>query len=196
METLSTDAQIDRDTLARAIHVRNIIDSIGEDSDRQGLLQTPLRVAKAWNELTVGYKMDPAKILSTQFEIENYEQMILLRDIEFFSVCEHHMLPFFGRAHVAYIPGSKRVVGLSKLARLVECYAKRLQIQERMTSQIGSTILELLKPAGVGVIVQAQHTCMLARGISKQKAEMVTSYLAGSFQEGSVRSEFLAICQR
>jgi GTP cyclohydrolase I len=140
--------------------------------------------------------MDPAKILSTQFEIENYEQMILLRDIEFFSVCEHHMLPFFGRAHVAYIPGSKRVVGLSKLARLVECYAKRLQIQERMTSQIGSTILELLKPAGVGVIVQAQHTCMLARGISKQKAEMVTSYLAGSFQEGSVRSEFLAICQR
>jgi GTP cyclohydrolase I len=169
---------------------------LGEDPERQGLLETPMRVSKAWEELTAGYGMEPSKILATQFEMEEYDQMILLRDIEFFSVCEHHLLPFFGRAHVAYIPANKKVVGLSKLARLVECYAKRFQIQERMTSQIGDSIQKILHPLGVGVIVQAQHTCMLARGISKQKAEMVTSYLSGVFRDGTVRSEFLGLCQK
>lgn len=194
METLPPDSQADRHSI-RAVHVRSILESLGQDCTRDGMKDTPLRVSKAWEELTSGYRLDPSKILATQFELDGYDQMILLRDIEFFSVCEHHLLPFFGRAHVAYIPGGKRVVGLSKLARLVECYAKRFQIQERMTSQIGEAISKILMPVGVGVVVQAQHTCMLARGISKQKAEMVTSYLQGSFREGAVREEFLSLCR-
>lgn len=176
--------------------VRDQLKMIGEDPCREGLVDTPKRVVKSWKELYAGYCMNPDEILSTAFsETNGYDQMIVLRDIDYYSTCEHHMLPFFGRAHVAYIPG-KAVVGISKLARLVECFARRLQIQEVMTSQIADAIVTSLDPVGVGVLVEGQHFCMTARGIKKQNATMVTCALRGSFKEGTVRSEFMNIAAR
>lgn len=173
--------------------IRDILAYIGEDPTREGLLDTPSRVVKAWDEMTRGYGEDPAVLLATDFAGDGYDEMVVCRNIEFCSTCEHHLLPFVGVAHVAYIP-KKRVVGLSKMARLVDCFAKRLQIQEQMTQQISKAMMNHLKPAGVGVIVVAKHQCMSCRGVGKQQAEMVTASLLGAFRQPEVRAEFLDHC--
>lgn len=174
--------------------VRDILAYIGEDPTREGLLDTPSRVVKAWDEMTRGYGEDPAVLLATDFAGDGYDEMVVCRNIEFCSTCEHHMLPFVGVAHVAYVP-RKRVVGLSKMARLVDCFAKRLQIQEKMTRQVADAMMANLKPLGVGVVVVAKHQCMSCRGVGKQQAEMVTSALLGCFREPEVRAEFLDHCR-
>ena len=171
--------------------VTRLLQFIGEDPTREGLLDTPKRVVKAWREMTEGYWQHPAEILATSFDGAGYDEMVVCRDIEFVSVCEHHMLPFTGLAHVAYIP-KQRVVGLSKMARLVDCFARRLQIQEKMTRQIADSMQIALDPQGVGVIVQARHSCMACRGVRKQNASMVTTALTGAFREHAVRDEFFA----
>jgi GTP cyclohydrolase I len=173
--------------------IRTILRSIGEDPDREGLRDTPDRVTRSWSEIFAGYGQDPAEILSTTFaDVNGYSEMILLRDINFSSTCEHHMLPFTGVAHVAYLP-SERVVGLSKLARLVDCYAKRLQIQERMTRDIAKAVMHHLAPLGCGVVIEATHGCMVCRGVKKEGATMVTSSLEGDFHNPATRAEFMAL---
>ena len=170
--------------------VKDLLWFIGENPAREGLLDTPKRVVKAWREMTVGYSVDPKTVLGTHFDGDGYDQMVICKGIEFTSACEHHMLPFTGIAHVAYIP-RKRVVGLSKMARLVDCFARRLQIQERMTQQIARTMQDVLKPLGVAVMVEAKHSCMSCRGVSKQQSSMVTTCLLGVFREHKVKEEFL-----
>lgn len=173
--------------------VRRMLAAIGEDPDREGLRDTPKRVVKSWKELFGGYTQSPAEILSTVFEDGACEEMVILKDIEFQSTCEHHMLPFLGKAHVAYIPKGK-VVGLSKLARLVDCFGKRLQIQEKMTKQIAAAINENLKPAGVAVVIEAHHQCMSCRGVKKQGTTMITSAMSGAFMEDpAARAEFMSL---
>jgi GTP cyclohydrolase I len=173
--------------------VRVLLSAIGEDVLREGLKDTPKRVVKSWAELYGGYGQDPKAVLGTTFKKDGYDELVLLKDIQFFSTCEHHMLPFFGKAHVAYIP-SKRVVGLSKLARLVEVFSRRLQIQERLTVQIAESINEVLEPRGVGVVLEATHFCMIARGVSKQQATMVTSSMLGAFRDKpEAREELLRL---
>lgn len=173
-------------------HVIGLLDLLGEDVDRDGLRDTPARVARAWRELTEGYKQDPAAILDTTFEMGKYDQMVVVRDIEFWSLCEHHLLPFHGRACVGYLP-DERVVGLSKLGRLVQCFARRLQVQERMTQEIADAVAKHLAPLGVGVVVQASHTCMAMRGI-RLGADMLTSALLGKFRDdATMRAEFLTL---
>lgn len=172
--------------------VRTILLYLGEDPDREGLKDTPSRVIKAWDEMTEGYGLEPKTILATAFQPDGYDEMVLCRDIEFHSTCEHHMLPFSGVAHVAYVP-STRVVGLSKMARLVDCFARRLQIQERLTRQIADTMQSVLKPKGVGVIIQARHLCMACRGVIKQRSVMVTSALLGVMRHSEARNEFLSL---
>lgn len=166
------------------------LEFIGEDPNRDGLIETPRRVVKAIAEMTRGYKEDPKVVLAKTFDVP-YDEMVILRDIEFWSLCEHHMLPFHGRVHVGYLP-DKKVVGISKLARVVDVFARRLQVQERMTQQIANAIQEALKPQGVGVIVHATHLCMAMRGVQKP-ADMVTSCLLGTIREGGARSEFLKL---
>ncbi len=179
--------------LPAADNVVRMIEAIGEDPSREGLLDTPKRVVKSWKDLYAGYDKDPKQVLGTTFDAEGYDQMVVLRDIEMYSTCEHHMLPFFGKAHIAYIP-NKRVVGLSKLARLLECYSRRLQIQERLTQQIGNAIQEVLKPRGVAVVIEAKHFCMVARGIGKQNSVMTTSHLLGDFyKDQKCRDEFMTL---
>lgn len=164
-----------------------------EDLGREGLQDTPRRIAKSRQELFKGYLQNPQEILSVTFETEN-DEMVVLKDIVFYSMCEHHLLPFFGKAHIGYIPQG-RVVGLSKLARLVDCYARRLQIQEEMTSQIANAIKEALNPAGVAVVVEGQHLCMMSRGIQSQDAVMRTSAMLDVFRDKpEAREEFLALC--
>lgn len=176
--------------------VEGILYAIGEDPAREGLVDTPSRVRKSWATLFGGYQMDPKEILARRFNSEKYDQMIVLRDIEMYSTCEHHMLPFYGKAHVAYIPNG-HVVGLSKLARLVECFARRLQIQEKLTQQIADAIMEHTEARGVGVMIEAQHLCMVARGVNKQNSIMSTSALRGLFKDDhKVREEFLAMVTR
>jgi len=169
---------------------------VGEDASREGLLETPRRVVKAWREMTDGYAVDIPALLDTTFDGDSYDEMIVVRDVSFVSLCEHHVLPFTGSATVGYLPGADgRVVGLSKLARLVEAYARRLQVQERMTRQIADALDYHLKPAGVGVVLKASHSCMACRGVRKPGAEMVTSTLLGRFREQApTRAEFLAMC--
>lgn len=174
--------------------VRTILSYIGEDVTREGLLDTPRRVVKAWDELCVGYEQDPKRVLGTDFDGDGYDEMIVVPHIEFVSVCEHHMLPFLGEAFVGYVP-RKRIVGLSKVARLVDAYARRLQVQERLTKQVADAMQSVLKPAGVGVIVKAKHSCMSCRGVMKQKAEMVTCTLHGVFRKPEVRAEFMGHCR-
>ncbi|VVB51663.1 GTP cyclohydrolase 1 [uncultured archaeon] len=177
-------------------HVRLILRDIGEDPNRPGLLDTPSRVVKSWKELFAGYGQNPSDILRRQFIQEGYktDEMVVLKDIELYSFCEHHMLPFTGRAHVAYIPNANRVVGLSKLARLVDCFARRLQIQEKLTNQIADALVENLQPQGAAVVIEAKHHCMCARGIGKQHSSMTTSALRGVFKEkNEVRQEFLRL---
>lgn len=168
--------------------------ALGVPVDHSGLGDTPSRVGRAWWEILEGYRMDPKDILSRAFPGENYDQMIVLRDVPFYSTCEHHLLPFSGVATVGYIPRGDAVVGLSKLARLVDAYSRRLQIQERMTVQIADALEEHLSPLGLGVVVRATHECMVCRGVKKSGAEMVTSVLRGATREDpAVRAEFMAL---
>ena len=175
-------------------HVRRIIEYLGEDPNREGLINTPGRVVESWNKLFGGYHQHPENLLTT-FDRETYSQMILLKDIEFFSTCEHHFLPFFGRAHIAYIPKMK-LVGVSKLARLLEIYARRLQIQERIGEQITRFLMKNAGAIGAGCILEAQHFCMTSRGVEKQNSLMLTSSLKGVFQQTKVREEFLNLIRR
>jgi GTP cyclohydrolase IA len=173
--------------------VRRMIAQIGEDPNREGLRRTPERFEKALRYLTSGYRQDPDKILNGAMFSVTYDEMVVVKDIEVYSLCEHHLLPFFGKCHVAYIP-NKKVVGLSKIARLVNMYARRLQIQERLTSQIAETIAEQLSPQGVGVIVEARHLCMVMRGVEKQHSTAMTSAMLGVFRENKqTRDEFLSL---
>ncbi len=171
---------------------REVLKDIGEDPDREGLLKTPERVAKALQYLTHGYDLDPAEILRSAMFTEEYQQMVIVRDIEVYSLCEHHLLPFFGKAHVAYIPKG-RIVGLSKVPRVVDAYARRLQVQERLTVQIRNCIQETLDPAGVAVVIEAQHMCMIMRGIQKQNSVATTSAFTGEFNKDVTRAEFLRL---
>jgi GTP cyclohydrolase I len=173
--------------------LREILRRIGDDPDREGLQQTPDRIVRSWQELYAGYAQRAEDILVTQFQAEQYDEMVLLRDFEFFSTCEHHMLPFSGKAHIAYLPDEK-IVGLSKLARLTDMYARRLQVQERMTHQIATELQRVVKPKGVAVMIEAKHQCMCSRGVRKQEGKMVTSCLLGAFKENlGSRNEFLTL---
>jgi len=173
--------------------VRQMIAQLGEDPTREGLRRTPERFEKALRYLTSGYRQDPDKILNGAMFSVCYDEMVVVKDIEVYSLCEHHLLPFFGKCHVAYIP-NKKVVGLSKIARLVNMYARRLQIQERLTSQIAETIEERLSPQGVGVIIEARHLCMVMRGVEKQNSTAMTSAMLGVFRENKqTRDEFLSL---
>lgn len=169
--------------------IREIIDLIGDDPDREGLLETPKRVIKSWDQLFSGYKQDPADIMKT-FTEGSCDEMVILKDIEFYSTCEHHMIPFFGKISIGYIPNGK-VLGISKLARLVEIYARRLQIQERLVTDIADTIMKYLQPKGCMVVCEAKHLCMVARGVQKQNSIMVTNAVRGNFKEQVVKEEFL-----
>jgi GTP cyclohydrolase IA len=174
-------------------YVRGILEELGEDPSRDGLKQTPGRVARSFRFLTKGYQEDPVKILNNALFDVTYDEMVVVKDIDFFSLCEHHMLPFFGRVHVAYIPNG-RVVGLSKIPRLVEMFARRLQVQERFTMEIAETIEKVLAPKGVGVVTEAIHLCMMMRGVQQQNAFALTSSLKGLFQADSkTRSEFMEL---
>jgi GTP cyclohydrolase I len=168
-----------------------LLKELGEDPGRDGLLKTPERVARAMRFFTQGYEQDPAKVLNgALFDVE-YDEMVLVREIDFYSLCEHHLVPFFGRVHVAYIP-DKKVLGLSKIPRLVEIFSRRLQVQERMTMQIAQTLDEILQPKGVGVVVEAKHLCMVMRGVQKQNSSAITSSLRGEFETDSkTRAEFM-----
>lgn len=173
--------------------VRRMIALLGEDPNREGLRRTPERFEKALRFLTSGYRQDPETILNGAMFSVCYDEMVVVKDIEVYSLCEHHLLPFFGRCHVAYIP-SKRVIGLSKIARLVNMYARRMQIQERLTNQVAKALEEKLKPQGVGVIIEARHLCMVMRGVEKQQSSAVTSAMLGVFRDNKqTRDEFLAL---
>ncbi len=173
--------------------VRREIELLGEDVERQGLKKTPLRVAKAMTWLTRGYEMDVVDVVGDAVFEEDHHSMVMVRDIELYSMCEHHMLPFFGKAHIAYIPDG-RIIGLSKLPRIVEMYARRLQVQERLTEQIASAIEDVLRPVGVGVVIEAYHLCMMMRGVEKQNSKTITSALHGSFRDDAkTRDEFLRL---
>ncbi len=173
--------------------VRELLIQIGENPDREGLLKTPERVAKAYEFLTRGYQQDVHEIMNKAIFTEKYDEMVIVKDIDFYSMCEHHLLPFFGKAHVAYIPNGK-IIGLSKIPRLVDIFARRLQVQERLTQQIADTLNEYLKPDGVGVVIEAMHMCMMMRGVEKQNSIATTSAMHGSFKEDErTRSEFLTL---
>jgi len=172
-------------------HVAAILEAIGEDPSREGLVKTPQRVSKALRELTRGYDQDPEAIINGALFTEEYSEMILMKDIDFFSLCEHHVLPFFGKAHIAYIPNGK-IVGISKLARLVDVFARRLQVQERLTTQIAHLLMDTLHPEGVAVVVEAEHLCMRMRGVEKQNSYVATSAMLGVFRERQeTRDEFM-----
>jgi len=176
--------------------VRALLAAIDPDPEREGLRRTPERVARALAFLTRGHDEDPRRVINGALFTEEYSEMIVLKDIDFYSLCEHHILPFFGRAHVAYLP-RRRIVGISKLARLVEVFARRLQVQERMTSQIASTIADQLEPLGVGVVLEAEHLCMRMRGVEKQNSVVVTSAMLGTFREHQeTREEFMNLIGR
>jgi len=183
------EGEMDLDRITTAVH--GILESIGEDPQREGLQRTPSRVAKAYEELLSGYRTDPIELLNEAIFEVSYDEMVIVRDIEFYSMCEHHMLPFLGRAHVAYLSGGK-VIGLSKLPRIVDMFARRLQVQERMTRQIADLVNELLHPKGVAVVVEGLHLCSVMRGVKKHDARMTTSAMLGAFRSNmSTRQEFL-----
>jgi GTP cyclohydrolase I len=178
-------------------HVAGILGLLGEDTAREGLVNTPQRVEKALRYFTKGYSQDASEILrSAMFEESDYDEMVIVKDIDIFSLCEHHLLPFFGKCHVAYLP-DKKVLGLSKIPRVVEVFSRRLQIQERLTTQIAKTIGESVKPKGVGVVIEAFHLCVMMRGVEKQNAHMITSSMQGRFRSDSkTREEFLDLIRR
>src|SRR6202162_1798049 len=176
--------------------VREMIVRIGQDPAREGLVRTPDRVQRSWEFLTRGYREDPDAMLSQALFTVTYDEMVIVKDIEMFSLCEHHMLPFFGKVHVAYIPKG-RVIGLSKIPRLIELFSRRLQIQERLTTQIAETIQKVIEPQGVGVVIEARHLCMMMRGVEKQHSAAVTSSMLGCFRnEEETRSEFLSLIRQ
>jgi len=176
--------------------VRSMLKEMGEDPGREGLEKTPSRVAAAMRTFTEGYSMDPHQVLNNALFEVDYDEMVIVRDIDFYSLCEHHMVPFFGRVHVAYIPNGK-VVGLSKIARLVEMYARRLQVQERLTMQVASTLEDVLVPKGVGVVIESKHLCMMMRGVEKQNSYAITSSLRGAFENDSkTRAEFMGLIRQ
>lgn len=180
---------VDKKTIVPAVEV--ILKAIGEDPSREGLVKTPARVSNAYEEIFAGYTTDPKKLINGALFTVDYDEMVVVKDIEYFSMCEHHMLPFFGRAHVAYLP-RKKVIGLSKIPRIVDMFAHRLQVQERMTQQIAQFIQEAINPLGVGVVVEGQHLCMMMRGIKKEQAKMTTSAMLGGFRTRlDTRMEFL-----
>ncbi len=173
--------------------LRTILRELGEDPEREGLSKSPARVARSLRFLTSGYAQDVDKVLNGAFYSVDYDEMVIVKDIEMFSLCEHHLLPFFGRCHIAYIP-NKKVIGLSKLPRLVDVFARRLQVQERLTNQIAETIMEKIKPQGVGVVIEAKHLCMIMRGVEKQNSVAVTSAMLGVFRDyRETREEFLSL---
>ena len=173
-------------------YIKEVLKEIGEDPKREGLIETPKRVAKAYEKLFGGYEQNPKEIL-TVFDGENYDEMIICKDIDFYSNCEHHILPFFGKVHIGYIPNNK-IVGISKLPRIVDIFARRLQNQERLTQQIAETLNELISPKGVGVVIEAKHLCMMSRGVQKQNSTMTTSATIGLFKKNAkTRSEFLKL---
>ena len=186
-ETDTTLTSASLEDLTRELLVR-----LGEDPDREGLLKTPERYAKAFQYLTKGYKEDPAEVLNGALFSVDYDEMVIVKDIEMFSLCEHHMLPFFGKVHIAYIPKGK-VLGLSKLPRLVEVFARRLQVQERLTVEIAEAIQNAIQPLGVGVVIEARHLCMMMRGVEKQHSATVTSSMIGAFRAQQTRQEFLSL---
>ena len=190
------DDNFNIDTLPIADEIKNnferIIDLLGEDKDREGLKKTPLRAAKAMKFLTQGYKIEPKQILQNALFNEDYNEMVIVKDIEIYSLCEHHLLPFFGKAHIAYIPDGK-IVGLSKIPRVVDVFSRRLQVQERLTEQVLDCINETLEPIGVGVVIEASHMCMMMRGVQKQNSTTTTSGFRGSFKETDTRNEFLKL---
>ena len=179
-------------TATLAENYKTIIENLGEDVSREGLEKTPERVAKAMQYLTHGYELDPLQILKSALFTEDHQQMIVVKDIEVYSMCEHHMLPFFGKAHVAYIPNGK-IVGLSKIPRIVDAFARRMQVQERLTDQIKDCIQEALEPLGVAVVIEAQHMCMQMRGIQKQNSVTTTSSFTGAFEKDKTRKEFISL---
>jgi len=181
--------EIDFSTIEKSVAM--ILKAIGEDPDREGLVNTPKRVAKAYSELLEGYRIDPVKLLNNATFAVDYDDMVIIRDIEFYSLCEHHMLPFLGRVHVAYLPDGK-VIGLSKIPRIVDMFARRLQVQERMTRKIADLLDELLHPRGVAVVIEAMHLCSMIRGVRKHDSRMTTSAMFGAFRtRESTRNEFL-----
>ena len=190
------DDNFNIDTLPIADEIKNnferIIDLLVEDKDREGLKKTPLRAAKAMKFLTQGYKIEPKQILQNALFDEDYNEMVIVKDIELYSLCEHHLLPFFGKAHIAYIPNGK-IVGLSKIPRVVDVFSRRLQVQERLTEQVLDCINETLEPIGVGVVIEASHMCMMMRGVQKQNSTTTTSGFRGSFKETDTRNEFLKL---
>ncbi len=174
-------------------HVRELLRAIGESPEREGLRKTPERVVRSLRFLAKGYGEDPDEVLNSALFTEEYSEMIVLKDLDFFSLCEHHLLPFFGKAHVAYLP-SKKILGLSKLARLFEVFARRLQVQERLTTQVATSLMEAIEPVGVGVVVEAEHLCMRMRGVEKQNSVVVTSCMLGSFRTRlETREEFMTL---
>lgn len=175
-----------------AVHYKAILKLLGEDPEREGLVKTPMRVAKAMQILTRGYTQDPHKVLMDALFEEKYNQMVIVKDIDFFSMCEHHILPFYGKAHVAYIPNG-HITGLSKIARVVDIYSHRLQVQERLTEQIMNCINDTLKPQGVMVVLEAKHMCMQMRGVEKQNSITTTSAYSGVFESAKVREEFMSL---
>jgi GTP cyclohydrolase I len=182
-----------RETGVIADAVRTILDQLGEDGSREGLVRTPERAEKAFRFLTSGYETDVASIVNGALFTVEYDEMVIVKDIEFYSMCEHHLLPFYGKIHVAYLP-NKRVIGLSKLPRIVDVFARRLQVQERLTQQIAQTVRDVLEPRGVGVICEARHFCMMMRGVEKQNSGTVTSAMLGCFRERKeTRDEFLSL---
>jgi GTP cyclohydrolase IA len=187
------DIQSKATKVSIANHMRDVLLALGEDPSRDGLLNTPERTAEALRFLTSGYQMDVHQIVNSALFPVKYDEMVIVRDIEFFSMCEHHMLPFFGRMHVAYLPQDK-VIGLSKIPRIVDVFARRLQIQERLTQQVAETIQELVKPRGVGVICEARHFCMMMRGVEKQHSGAITSAMLGAFRtHQETRNELLSL---
>lgn len=193
MDRFSQEKHYD-EKLVKAVadRYKDIIENVGEDVSREGLLKTPERASKAMHFLTHGYERDPAEILRSALFHEDHNEMVIIKDIEMYSLCEHHMLPFFGKAHVAYIPNGK-IVGLSKIPRIVDVFSRRLQVQERLTVQIKDVIDEVLEPLGVAVVVEAQHLCMMMRGVQKQNSSTTTSSFSGEFEKQTTRMEFMQL---
>ena len=195
MTNLTSSEPIGERTEKLAVHYKEIIKLLGEDVDREGLVKTPIRVSKAMEFFTAGYEIDPHGIINGAMFKEDYSQMVIVKDIDFFSLCEHHMLPFYGKVHVAYIPDGY-ITGLSKIARVVDIFSHRLQVQERMTLQIKQCIEETLHPLGVMVVVEARHMCMQMRGVEKQNSVTTTSDFSGAFNQAKTRQEFMNLIRQ
>ena len=196
LEKIEPSSERGKDLARMEVIVKELLGHLGEDASRQGLVRTPKRVAASLKYLTKGYRQDVKKILNNAIFDEAYDEMVVVKDIEIFSLCEHHLLPFYGKAHVAYIPNGK-IIGLSKIPRVVEIFAKRLQVQERLTSQIADSLMQALSPRGVGVVIEALHLCMAMRGVEKRTSYTVTSSMLGTFRtDERSRSEFLSLIGR